>query len=182
MKKPIVINFFAGAGSGKSTGSAYIFSKLKMLGINCELVTEYAKDKTWEKSTKVFDNQAYIFGKQYYRLTRLHNEIDVAITDSPLLLSIVYNNSPILKDNFNKVVLDVFNSYQNINFFINRTKHYNQAGRWQTFEEAKEIDKVVLDLLNKNGVVYDIIDGNIEGYDKAVETIVSLLNLNKVGD
>lgn len=50
MKTPIVINLFGGPGSGKSTGAAYIFSQLKMKGINCELITEYAKDKTWEKN------------------------------------------------------------------------------------------------------------------------------------
>ena len=32
-------------GAVKSTGAAYMFSKLKMLGVNAELVTEYAKDK-----------------------------------------------------------------------------------------------------------------------------------------
>ena len=29
-KKTIVVNLFAGPGSGKSTGAAYIFSKLKI--------------------------------------------------------------------------------------------------------------------------------------------------------
>ena len=49
---------------GKSTGAAYIFSKLKLAGVNAELVTEFAKDKVWEDTKAVFENQAYIFGKQ----------------------------------------------------------------------------------------------------------------------
>lgn len=42
----LVVNLFGGPGSGKSTGAAYVFARLKMLGYNAELVTEFAKDKT----------------------------------------------------------------------------------------------------------------------------------------
>lgn len=59
----IVVNLFGTPGSGKSTGAAYIFSQLKMAGINAELVTEFAKDKVWENNEEVFKNQAYMFGK-----------------------------------------------------------------------------------------------------------------------
>ncbi len=61
----LVVNLFGAPGAGKSTGAAYIFSKLKMAGINAELVTEFAKDKVWEESKAVFQNQAYIFGKVF---------------------------------------------------------------------------------------------------------------------
>ena len=43
----LIIQLYAAPGSGKSTGAAYIFSKLKMAGVNAELVTEFAKDKVW---------------------------------------------------------------------------------------------------------------------------------------
>lgn len=59
----ILVNLYGAPGSGKSTGAAYIFSKLKMAGIDAELVTEFAKDKVWEESKAPFDNQAYMFGK-----------------------------------------------------------------------------------------------------------------------
>lgn len=45
MKNTIIVNLFAGPGAGKSTGAAYIFSKLKLAGIDCEYVSEFAKDK-----------------------------------------------------------------------------------------------------------------------------------------
>ena len=53
-KTPIVVNLFGPPGSGKSTGAAYIFSKLKMAGINAELVDEFAKAKVWEESKEAF--------------------------------------------------------------------------------------------------------------------------------
>ena len=39
-----MVNFYAGPGSGKSTMAAAIFSRLKWKDVNCELVTEFAKD------------------------------------------------------------------------------------------------------------------------------------------
>ena len=45
--------------------------ELKSLGINSELATEYAKDKVWEESFGVFNDQVYIFGKQLHRLRKL---------------------------------------------------------------------------------------------------------------
>lgn len=87
----IVVNLFGVPGAGKSTGAAYIFSQLKMKGINAELITEFAKDKAWENNTEAIKNQAYLFGKQSYRMSRCREKVDVLVTDSPLPLSILYN-------------------------------------------------------------------------------------------
>ena len=87
----LLINLYGAPGTGKSTGAAYIYSKLKLAEINCELVTEFAKDMVWDENKKAIYNQAYVFGNQYYRISRLENEVDVVITDSPTLLSIIYN-------------------------------------------------------------------------------------------
>lgn len=91
-------------------GAAYIFSELKMRGINAELVTEFAKDKVWENNDEVFKNQAYIFGKQSYKMSRCRDKVDVIITDSPLPLSIFYNHDKVLDEDFNRTVMNVFNT------------------------------------------------------------------------
>lgn len=62
-----IVNLYGAPGSGKSTAAAYIFSKLKMQGVKCELVTEVAKDLVWDENAKALQNQAYVFGKQFYR-------------------------------------------------------------------------------------------------------------------
>ena len=47
--KTLVINLIGGPGCGKSTIAAELFSRLKKMGVTCELVTEYIKgDNNYE--------------------------------------------------------------------------------------------------------------------------------------
>lgn len=171
----LLINLFGGPGAGKSTGAAYIFSQLKMAGVNAELVTEFAKDKVWEGNKEVFKNQAYIFGKQYFKISRCADKVDVIITDSPLLLSIVYNDNPVLGDSFNETVKNVFNSFNSMNFVLNREKEYNPVGRNQTESEAKEVDVQVREILDQEKIPYDMVAGNELGYDYIVDRVLEQL-------
>ncbi len=66
-----VINLFAGPGAGKSTISAEIFSKLKRMRKNVELITEFAKDVVWENRLTTLKNQVYVFAEQQHRVWRV---------------------------------------------------------------------------------------------------------------
>ena len=90
MKNTLIVNLYGGPGTGKSSGAAYIFSKLKMAGIDAEYVTEFAKDKVWENNTEAFKCQFYISGKQAFRISRCFGKVDVIITDSPIVLGKIY--------------------------------------------------------------------------------------------
>ena len=171
----LLINLFGGPGAGKSTGAAYIFSQLKMAGVNAELVTEFAKDKVWEGNKEVFKNQAYIFGKQYFKISRCADKVDVIITDSPLLLSIIYNDNPILGDSFNETVKNVFSSFNSMNYILSREKEYNPVGRNQTEDEAKEVDIQVRELLDSEKIAYELVAGNELGYDYIVDRVLEQL-------
>ncbi|WQJ53371.1 MAG: thymidylate kinase [Wendovervirus sonii] len=152
--KLIVINLMGGPGTGKSTTAAGIFNKLKKMGVDCELATEYAKDKVWEENYKILSDQIYVFGKQQHRLYRLKDKVKIAITDSPLLLSIIYDqsNNEFLK----KLVLDVFNSYENINFYIQRNVDYVEEGRCQNAAEAVIVDDKCIKLMEENNIGYQL--------------------------
>lgn len=170
--KPIVVNLFGGPGSGKSTGAALVFSNLKMNGINCELVTEYAKDKTWEHNMQALSNQAYVFGKQFYRISRCEDQVDVIITDSPILLSTIYNHDPRLGETFNQMVLDVFNSYDNLNYLLLRTKPYNPVGRNQTEAESDAIREEIEKMLVSNSVDFSHATGDFDGYSAIIREVL----------
>lgn len=148
--KPIVVNLLGSPGTGKSTIAAEVFAKLKWAGINCELVTEFAKDLTWERRTHTLQNQIYIFGKQHHRLFRLHDKVDVIITDSPLILSGFYDSMygedrNELTDLIRREVM----RYENMNYFLNRTKPYNPKGRNQTEEESNMLSVSLKEYLSK---------------------------------
>ena len=171
----IIVNLFGAPGAGKSTGAAYIFSKIKMAGVNAELVTEFAKDKVWEESKEVFNNQIYIFGKQSFKISRVMNKVDVIITDSPIILSSFYNSDEMIQEELDALVMKTFNSYNNMNYFIERVKPYQEKGRFQTEAESDQIADEVSTLLDEKEVDYEVIAGDTEGYDYIVEQILHKL-------
>ena len=179
MKKPVVINLTGAPGAGKSTGAAKLFYELKTLGINCELVSEFAKDKTWEHNATALNCQEYIFGKQSYRLKRCRDEVDVIITDSPLPLTIIYTHDELIKKPLTDLVMAVYNSYDNINFFINRVKPYNPKGRNQTAEESDALSAEIKNLYQQLNIPYTEINGNEAGYEAAIAKIITILNSKK---
>lgn len=146
-----------------------------MHGINAELITEFAKDKVWEKNEEVFNNQAYIFGEQSFRISRCAGKVDVIVTDSPLPLSILYNKDPLLTENFNASVMDVFDGYCNMNYLLTRVKPYNQIGRHQNEEESNALKKPLVGLLTERNIEYKEINGDIEGYNAIVKDVMSRL-------
>lgn len=155
-----------------SSGAAYIFSKLKFAGINVELITEFAKDKVYEENVGVFKDQLYIFGKQHFKQSRLVGSVDVAVTDSPIPLSVFYNTDTEIAQPFDTLVRKVFDKYDNMSYFIRRTKPYNPSGRFQTEEQS---DAMVDDMLKFSQSYSDIkfIDGEESGYDLVVRDVLN---------
>ena len=172
----LVINLFAGPGVGKSTTAAKVFAELKMKGINCEMALEFAKDKVWEESFRTMDDQIYIFGKQFHRIWRLKDKVDVIICDSPLPISIVYDKEN--SEAFHTLIMEQFNKFANVNYYIERSTEYQENGRVQTKEEAEKVDKIVLDVLNKYDIKYKSI--NIDGAsDVITNDILTIKTLEK---
>lgn len=184
MNNCIVVNLFGAPGAGKSTGAAYIFSMLKFQGINAELITEFAKDMVWEENGEVFkpNNQCYLFGEQYYRLSRCKDKVDVIVTDSPLPLSILYNKGDVLKESFNITVMDCFNSFYNINFLLLRDKPYNPKGRLQTESESDALVGDLMKLIKERDIECSVLKGTQENYDEIVELILHLLKESTDGE
>ena len=172
MNRPIVINLTGAPGAGKSTGAAKFFYEFKSRGINCELIGEFAKDKTWEHNATALNCQEYIFGKQSYRLARCRDEVDVIITDSPLPLTIIYTKNEEIKKPLTELVMAIYNSYDNINFFVNRAKPYNPKGRNQTVDESDALSSEIKNLYQQLNISYIEINGDAAGYEKAISLVV----------
>lgn len=167
-----IINLFGGPGSGKSTTAALLFGRMKLLGYNCELITEFAKRLTWEKRYTTLNNQAYVFGKQLHYLDNVVDQVDYIITDSPILLSAIYAPED-YEESFDKFVLDVFNRYNNVNIFISRVKPYNPIGRNQTEGEAAQIDCKIQEYLLDNKISHYNVGGDENAPDKILNYVKS---------
>ena len=174
---PIVINLLGGPCTGKSTLAADLFSTFKKIGIECELVMEYAKDKVWEESYHTLDNQIYVFGKQLHRMWRLIGKVDVIITDSPLLLSILYDKKK--NKTFRKLVLEQYYQFKNITYFIERSFDYNENGRYQNEDEAKKLDNELLKLLETNDVDFFFGKNDDELRERIIENTLLTLEYTK---
>lgn len=174
----IVVNLFGGPGSGKSTGAAYVYSRLKMSGINCELVTEVAKDYVWDESNPMLRDQLLVLANQFHRLRRLDGKVDVAITDSPVILSMIYTKNDRIWNNdrvFKTLCQLCSNTWKSKNYLVKRWKPYSQVGRVETEAEAKQKDSEILDAMNTDGSDYRVIDGNSMGYEQIVLDIIETL-------
>jgi len=160
-----VINLFGGPGVGKSTTAAELFSMMKKRGYKVELLHEVAKDFVWENWNHIFREQDYIFAHQHRLQRRLvSHDIDYVIIDSSMLLGLFYlpNDFPA---SFAPFLREVFDSYTNINIYLNRTNafDYVQEGRNQTQVQAEEIDRRILQYLEDE----DLITGCVDAGDHA---------------
>lgn len=150
-----IINLYGGPGSGKSTSAAYLYYLLKQQGKNVELVREYVKDWAWEGRKISAYDQIYFLGKQVRRESLLYDKVNYIITDSPILLSVYYAQQYVpvgLAEGIRSSTLAFYrqaaeDGHKHIHVFLNRTKEYNSAGRFQTESQAKEIDDGLLRML-----------------------------------
>lgn len=156
MINTLYVNLLGGTGIRKSNNALGLAYKLQCLGIETELVQEYAKDNVWDMAPQTLEEQVYVFGKQQYRQFRLRGKVQVVVTDSPLLISLIYDNTNM--KNFRETVLETFNSYNNFNLLLKRGDFYNPNGRMQTREEAVELDNKMKRALDRNGIGYLPID------------------------
>jgi len=183
MDNTLIINLFGGPGTGKSTSAALIFGKLKALGFNAELITEYAKGKTWEEDHSLDPKplspakvcQPYTTAKQLYSQFRILGKVEVAVTDSPILLGLHYGGFG-TTDNWKKGVIDQFNLFNNLNIFLVRDSDahkYNPKGRTQTEEEAKKVDEGLKRLLINNKIGF--IESTVKSDYSHVDEIISFI-------
>jgi tRNA uridine 5-carbamoylmethylation protein Kti12 len=180
-KHTLVINALAGPGSGKSTFSGGIFNLLKESGYNVEYVQEFAKTLTWEKNFEALKHQCYVTGTQQYMQNMLIGQVEAVITDSPILVGLMYydEQNPRIRKAFTDYIVESFKAQNNLTFFIDRLKEYNPSGRNQSEEEAKEIDKRMLNLLRKYKIDYTTIMGNRSGLEEAFGIVRNILDENR---
>lgn len=150
------INLFGGPGVGKSTTAAAIFVEMKRRNMNVELVTEVAKDFVWEGRMKTLDIQPYVTIKQFRNLYRLKGKVDYVISDSPILLGCIYADkyAPTLPASYKQLIVDLHRQEldPSVNIMLKRVFEYDHIGRYQSEDEAHQLDRDMQNVLDSNNL------------------------------
>ena len=155
-----VINLWGAPGSGKSTTAAGLFFLMKINKYKVELVTEYAKDLVWDRHQSMLNNQISIFAEQNHRLHRLQSHgIDFVITDSPLPLPSFYKPKGYFSQ-FDPMVNEAFNSYNNLNYLLHRRGSFEAIGRVHDETESDAIAGELKTFLDQLGIECVELDAN----------------------
>jgi nicotinamide riboside kinase len=179
----VVICLYGGAGSGKSTTCADLFTRFKQEGFNAEMNREYIKEWVWEGRDVKPADQTYFFAKQARKERQyMQKNLDLIITDCPLLLTHFYGlkYDPFEKEfNTSKKMLEQHHAickhygYKVEHFFINRVKPYNPEGRFQTESEAKQLDLDMRKMLEDMNIKFESVDGDKFSGQKIYDLILS---------
>lgn len=154
-KNTLFVNFFGGPSVGKSTLASHLSSAIAFEGVDCIFVPEFAKERFLVGDVRTLQDQAYVTSTQRHRCWIVNGLYDVAVTDSPFLMGLLYGKSD---EYFKSHILNQFNQLKNINIVVRRTIPFIQCGREQNEEESIEKDKQILAFLQANQIPYIEVD------------------------
>ena len=158
-----IINLFGGPGIGKSSIASGLTYKLKKKHITCDNPYEFPKVLAWDENHSAIRDQLYVLANQHRGIVKSYGKVDYIILDSPILLSLTYRNyyksteypATLYGESFDKMVLDTFNQYDNINILLERGEgNHNEKERYQNLEESKQLDKAIELSMIKNNIPY----------------------------
>lgn len=175
----VVINMLGGSGIGKSTIAAGLYYNMKLKHMSVELVREYVKILAWQGTHISQFDQINIFGEQCKLEHMLYGKVSYIVTDSPIILAPIYeyfyNNDSFMEEAALKFMAKAKQrGVKHLNFLLERGKKYDTKGRYQTEDEAKTVDDMTRQFLDKYGIKYNIISGPEE--ERATKIMDLVLN------
>lgn len=174
--KTLVINLIGGPCSGKSTISAELFARLKKMGIHCELVSEYIKERIYEENKTIPANQIAIFGMEHYAISNKIGKVDVIVHDGSFINNIIYKK----EDNpeFDELIVSEYKKFNNLDFFIKRGNiEFEDYGRIHNLKQSKELDKIIKDTYQKYNLDFIEVEAR-DAVDKMIPIILKNIDEN----
>lgn len=127
-----------------------------------------------------------MLAKHWHKIFCLTDKVDYVISDSPLLLSLIFKELQLKMDNissdiFANFVFELIHQHKHYSFLIERSSsiEYENSKRWQNEEESNEIQESIKCLLDSNNVQYDILK-NDYGIDALNDICLKILK--RIGD
>lgn len=152
-----VINFFGGPGARKSTVAALTYAGLKEQGFIVELVREYASYMIYADRTKQLEkDQLSALAKQHHLLDILRDKVDIAVSDSPLLLNALYATN--VPPSFHPLVFELFDRFDNLNYVLEVDwDTYTPRNRLHSKSAAMRKHEELVELLDRNRVPFQFL-------------------------
>ena len=141
----LIVNLYAGPGAGKSTLAYELAGKLKRHDYKAELVVEYAKQLAYKKAHFEFTDQISLIAHHNHNLHILKDQVDIVVCDCSFLNTLIYTDASATVEH--KLAIDLYNRYENIGFILPRRTKYHTYGRYQTEDQAKELDRNIKDAI-----------------------------------
>ena len=174
--KGCVVNLFAGPGAGKSTLAAQIYAELKKRHIDAEYVPEFPKELVYEERYLTLKDQVFVFATQNHKIWTAARHNQVVVTDSPILLSTVYN--PETSVNFRTLVVEMHRQYQSLNIVLKRSPEtHTPVGRVHSLTESISLDNRIRTVLEGEGIDFAEFDPVNDNLRVLLELIIQELGL-----
>jgi predicted ATP-dependent serine protease len=171
-----VINIFGGPGIGKSTLAAQIYTELKKRHINIEYIPEYPKELVYEERLLTLKDQIYVFAHQHHKIWTAAKHNQVVVTDSPIILSTVYN--PETSINFRALILEMHNKFNSMNIVLKRNPEtHTMVGRVHSLTESISLDRRIVDVLVEEGIDFAQFDPVNDNLQVLLELIIQEFKL-----
>lgn len=153
------INLVSGACGGKSLTATNVRSQLGFKGYDIELVEEVIKDWTYIPRVPTSTDSFWLQASQMQKEDiRLRAGVDLIVSDSPVMLQWFYaryHKAP-LQAAMYLAATEFEQLYPSIHIFIDREdKFYNEVGRYEKLQEAKQIDFAIKTLFRGSKVEFE---------------------------
>lgn len=166
MNKTLIVNLFAGPNAGKTTLASRLFSEINIAKPFGESfwVQEYAKELVLQKRYDLLADQAHVTTEQCRRIEVLAGNVDIIVTDSPVLLGLVYSSEEHLEKT--KEIIHSLSEkidVESVNFFIERIgRNFDQRGRLGTVDDAIQKDNEIKEMLKKTETPYHVVENQYD--------------------
>lgn len=184
-----VINLFGAPGTGKSATMLALGSRLKRMGLSCEITPEYFKELIQEVTPDVFrkliagddgngssgasmrfGGQLQVLAEQNRRLAMHMGSADFVISDCPLPLIAFYTSRDFIPG-FHEMADNLFHCYENTNYLVvpsqsmEHRHDFEGANRIHDSQASNMVQQGLIDFLSQHRIDYTVVeaDDDIEG-------------------
>jgi hypothetical protein len=151
------VNFYGGPNIGKTTLVSDLFSRLNKMGLSCGRAEESVKPWAYEGRPPTGFDQVFLFGSQVSNEeTILRNSPELVLCEAPLLLCTYYSKRMGMPGwtHLRDLAFEFEADYPALHLLLERGDWgYKEEGRYETEEQALEVDRQVEVFLDECGMM-----------------------------